>query len=117
LLSEIAQLDYLTTPHLRNFSNFGEGATAILARLKEGSSAVLEAGLCLATAFLLRTGREVGVCLGLVSVEACSLTRTGESCGTVGVSGLLIGEPSKEDTISSITRALCFVELLLLPNP
>jgi len=76
---------------LRNFSNFGEEATTILARFEEGSSAVLEAGPYLDTTFLLRTGREVGVCLGLVSVEACSLSRTGESCGAAGVSGLLMG--------------------------
>ena len=62
-----------------------------MARFEEGSSAVLEAGPYLDTTFLLRTGREVGVCLGLVSVEACSLSRTGESCGAAGVSGLLMG--------------------------
>ena len=56
-----------------------------------GSSAGLGAGPCLEVAFLLRTGREVGVCLerGLVSVDVCSVSRTGESCGTVGVSGFL----------------------------
>ena len=104
-------------PRLRNFSNFDEGATAVLARFEEGSSAVLEAGPCLDTTFLLRTGCEVAVCLGLVSVEACSLSRTGESCDVAGVSGFFVGEPSDEDTISSITGGPCFVELLLLTNP
>jgi len=55
LFSEIA----LIAPRLRNFSNFGDGVTAVLAHLEEGSLAVLEAGLCLATTFLLRIGREV----------------------------------------------------------
>ena len=87
-----------------------------MARFEEGSSAVLEAGPYLDTTFLLRTGREVGVCLGLVLVEACLLSRTGDSYGA-GVFGLLIGEPSEEDTISSITGAPCFLELLLLANP
>jgi len=54
---------------------------------------------------------------GLVSVDACSLPRTGEITGAAGVSGFLMGEPSGEDSISSITRALCFVALLLLTNP
>ena len=105
-------------PLLRNFSNFDEGATAVLGRFKEGSSAVLEAGPGFEVAFLLRTGREVGICLnrGLVSVEACSLARTGETTGAAGVSGSLIGEPSDEDKISSITGGPCFVELLLT-NP
>ena len=51
----------------------------------------------------------MGVCLGLVSVDACSLSRTGESCGTATVSRVLMGDPSDEDTISSITGGLCFV--------
>jgi len=102
---------------LRNFSNFGEGTTADLARLEEGSSAGLDGGLGSVSAFLLRTGHEVGVCLGLVSVEACLLSRTGKSCGTAGVSGLLMREPSEEDRISSITGTPCFVELLLRTNP
>ena len=107
----------LITPSLKNFSNFGEGATSHLARLEEGSSAGLDGGLGYEVAFLLRTGRKVGVCLRPVSVEACSLSRTGKSSGTAGVSGFFIGEPSEEDTISSITGAPCFVELLLRTNP
>jgi len=51
----------------------------------------------------------VGVCLGLVSIDACSLSRTGESCGTVGVSEVLMGDPSDEDTIFSITGEPYFV--------
>ena len=91
---------------MRNFSNLGEGVTEVLALFDEGSSAGLGAGPCLDVAFLLRTGCEVGVCLerGLVSVEACSLSRTSESCGAAGVSGFLMGEPFDEDSISSITR-------------
>jgi len=68
----------LTTPLLRNFSNFGEGVTKGLTLFDEGSSAV-DAGPWLEVALSLRTGREVGVCLerGLVSVDACSLPKTG----------------------------------------
>jgi len=55
--------------------------------------------------------------LELVSVEAYSLSRTGKSCSTAGVSGLLVGELSDEDTISLIIGASCFMELLLLTNP
>jgi len=109
----------LTTPLLRNFSNLGEGATEVLALFDEGSLAGLGAGPCLEVVFLFRTGREVGVCLdrGLVSVDAYSLVRTGETCDFMGVSGFFVGEPSDEDTISSITGGPCFVELLLLTNP
>ena len=91
----------------------------MLALFYEGPSASLGAGPCLEVAFLLRTGREVGVCLdrGLVLVDACSLARIGETCGSVGVSWFFVGEPSDEDTISSITGGSCFVELLLLTNP
>ena len=90
-----------------------------MAFLDEGSSAGLDAGPCLEVALRLRTGRQVGVCLkrGLVSVDACSLSRTGETCGAAGVSGFFMGEPFDEDTISSITGGPCFVELLLLTNP
>jgi len=52
-------------------------------------------------------------CLGLVFVDACSLSRTGESDGTVGVFGVLMGDPSDENKISSITGGPCLVELLL----
>ena len=107
----------LATPRLRNFSNFGEGTTADLTCLEEGSSVGFDGGLGWASAFLLRTGREVGVYLGLVLVEACSLPRTGETAGATGVSGSLIGDPSEKDRISSITRAPYFVELLLHANP
>jgi len=85
--------------------------------LEEGASADLDGGLAFEVTFLLRTGRDVGVCLGLVSVEASSLSRTGKSYGTVGVSGSVMGEPSDEDTISSIIGGACFVELLHLANP
>ena len=89
-----------------------------MALLDEGSSAGLDGGLDLEVAFLFRTGREVGVCLdrGLVSVGACSLLRTGKKCGSGGVSGSLMGEPSGEDSISSITGGPYFMELLLLTN-
>ena len=109
----------LTTPLLRNFTNLDEGVTEVLALFDERASAGLGAGPCLEVAFLLRTSREVGVCLerGLVPVEACSFSRTGEACGEAGVSVFLMGEPSGEDSISSITRGPCFVELLLLANP
>ena len=90
-----------------------------MALFYEGSSADLGAGPCLEVAFLLRTGSEVGVCLerGLISVDVCSLSRTGETYGVAGVSGSLMGEPSDEDSISSITGGPCFVVLLLLTNP
>ena len=103
---------------MRNFSNFGEDATEVLAFFDEGSSPDLEAGPCLEVALRLRTDLEVGVCLekGLVSLDTYSLPRTGETCGSVGVSGFFVGEPSDEDTISSITGGPCFVELLLLTN-
>ena len=64
-----------------------------------------------------RTGLEAGVCFdegGLVSVEACSLPGTGEAYVGVAVSGLFMGEPSGEDSISSITGGPCLVVLLLL---
>jgi len=90
-----------------------------LAFLDEGSAADLDARPCLEVALRLRTGCEVGVCLdrGLVLVDAYSLTRTGETCGFMGVSGFFVGEPSDEDTISSIIGGPCFVELLLLTSP
>jgi len=82
----------------------GEGVTSDLARLAEGFVAGLGEGLYWALAFLFKTDREVGVCLGLVSVDACSLSRTGNIVGgTAGVSGDLMGDPSDEDKISSIT--------------
>ena len=106
----------LTTPLFWNFSNLGEGATSDLARLAEGSAASLGEELCWASAFLFRTGREMGVCLGLFSVDACSLSKIGESCGTAGVFGFLMGDPSDEDKISSITGGPYLVALLLT-NP
>ena len=72
-----------------------------MARLAEGLAAGLGEGLW-SSAFLFRTGQEVSVCFGLVSVEACSLSRTGDSCGTTTFSGVLMGDPSDEDRISSI---------------
>jgi len=94
---------------LRNFSNLGEGATEDFAFLEEGSSADLDVGSCLEVALHLRRGLEVGVYLerGMVSVDACSLLRTGETCGYVGVSGFFVGESSDEDTVSSITGGPC----------
>jgi len=71
-------------------------------------------------AFLLEPGLEAGVCFdvgGLVLAEACSLPRTGEACFEVTVSDLLVGEPSDEDSISSITGGPCLVALLLLEKP
>ena len=71
-------------------------------------------------AFLLEIGREAGVCLdegGLVSVEACSLPGIGEAGVRVVVSGLLMGEPSGENSIFSTTEGPCLVVLLLLTNP
>jgi len=55
----------------------GEGATEVLALFADGSSAGLDGGLGLEVAFLLRTGREVSICLdrGLVLVDAYSLAR------------------------------------------
>ena len=90
-----------------------------MALFNVGPSAGLDRGLGFKVAFLLRTGREIGVSLdrGLVSVNAYSIPRTGETCGSAGVSGSLMGEPSDEDAISSITGGPCFVELLLLTNP
>ena len=88
--------------------------------MDEGSSAGLDVGPCLEVALRLRTSREIGVCLerGLVSIDACSLSRAGETNGAVSVSGFIMGEPSVEaDTISSITGGPCFVELLLLTKP
>ena len=69
--------------------------------------------------FLLGIGREAGVCFdegGLVSVEACSLPRTGKACVGVVVSGLFMGEPSGEDSISSTTGGPCLMVLILLEN-
>ena len=62
-------------------------------------------------AFLLEPGLEEGVfrdfggCGRLDSVEACSTSTTGEACLGVVVSDPFMGEPSGEDTISSITIA------------
>ena len=81
--------------------------------MAEGSVAGLGEGLCWASAFRFRTGQEVGVYLGLVSVEARSLSRTGDSYGTAAVSGVLMDDPSDEDIISSITGGPCLVVLLL----
>jgi len=57
------------------------GDTEDLALLDVGSSVGLVAGPCLEVAFHFRTGRGVGVCFekGLISVEACSLSRISES--------------------------------------
>jgi len=73
----------LTTPLLRNFSNFGKGVTEVVILFYEGSSAELGVGPCFEVTFLLRTGLVVGVHVErtLVSIKAYSLSRTGESCG------------------------------------
>ena len=71
-------------------------------------------------AFLLEPGLEVGVLSGiggLVSVEACSLPGTDETCFKVTVFDLFVGESSGEDSISSITEGPYLVALLLLENP
>jgi len=94
----------LTTPRFWNFYNLREGATSDLACLAEGSPDGLVAGLGCASAFLFRIDREVGVFLGLFSVEACSLSGTGDSCDSAVGAGVLMGNPSDEDKISSITR-------------
>jgi len=115
LLLKISHLNKFppTTPLFRNFSNLGEGATSDLARLAEGSSDGLVAGLGCASAFLFRIGREVGIFLGLFSVDACSLSKTGDFCGTATGSRVLMGDPSDEDRISSITGGPYLVVLLL----
>jgi len=43
---------------------------------------------------------------GLDSVEACLLPRTGEACLRAAVSDPFMGEPSGEDSISSITGGI-----------
>ena len=91
-----------------------------MTRLDVGSSADFAAGPCLEEAFFLGTDREAGVCFdegGLVSVEADSLPGTGEACVGVAVSGFFMGEPSGDDSISSITEGPRLVVLLLLEKP
>jgi len=70
-----------TTPLLRNIANCGEGETEVLTRLDGGSAACFAASPCLEETFLLGIGGETGDCFdgGLVSVEACSILRTGEA--------------------------------------
>jgi len=71
-------------------------------------------------AFLLGAGLEAGVFFddgGLVSVEAYLLAVTSETYFEVAVSDLFMGEPSGENSISSITGGPCLVALLLLENP
>ena len=46
-------------------------------------------------------------------MDACSLSQTGDACGTAADSGVLMGDFSDEDRISSITGGPCLVELLL----
>ena len=91
---------------MRNLSRFDEGRDEALVCLDLGSSAGFAAGPCLEGDFLLEPGLEAGVCFddgGLVSVEACSLLGTCEACFEVAVSDLFVGEPSGENSISSIT--------------
>jgi len=54
---------------------------------------------------------------GWLNSRGLSLSGTGEACVGVVVSGLLMGEPSSEDSISSTTGGPCLVVLLLLVNP
>ena len=74
-------------------------------------------------AFLLEPGLEEGVlrdfggCGGLDSVEACSLPTVGEACLGIAVSEPFVGEPSGENTISSITGGSCLEVLVFLGRP
>jgi len=102
----------------------GEGSVEALALFYLGSSASFATGPCLEACldgtFLLEPGLEEGVCKdfggcgGLDSVEACSLSTTGEACLGVAVSNPFVGEPSGEDIISSITGGSCLEALLFL---
>ena len=105
---------------LRNFSRFGKGRAEVLTCLDLGSLAGFAACSCLVEAFRLGTSLEAGVCFeegGLVLVEAYSLLGTSEACLEVAVSDNFMGEPSGEDSISSITEGPCLVVLLFLENP
>jgi len=102
----------------------GEGNEEVLTLFDLGSSAGFAAGPCLEAylngAFLLEPGLEQGVLSdvgGLVSVEACSLPTTGEACLGAAVSDPFVGEPSGEDTISSITGGPYLEALLFLGRP
>ena len=109
-----------TTLLLRNLARFGEGSDETLSLLDLGSSAGFVTGPCLDGAFLLEPGLETGVLSdvgGLVSVEACLLPGTGEACFEVLFLTFFVGEPSGEDSISSITKGPCLVALLLLEKP
>jgi len=102
-------------------AKFGESVEG-LALFGLISSAAFSAGPCLEAclegAFLLESGLEEGVfrdfggCGGPDSVEACSLSTTGEAYLGVAVSYPFVGEPSGEDTNFSITGG-CYLEALV----
>jgi len=108
-------------------ARFGEGSVEVLALFDLGSSTGFVVGpyleVCLNGAFLLEPDLEEGVfrdfggCGGLDSVEACSLSTTGEACLGVAVSDPFVGEPSGEDTISSIIGGACLEVLVFLGKP
>jgi len=105
----------------------GEGSVKVLVHFDLGSSAgfaartYLEA--CLDGEFVLEPGLEEGVFRdfggggGRDSVEACSLLTIGEACLGAAVLDPLLGEPSGEDTISSITGGSYLKVLVFLGRP
>jgi len=102
----------------------GEGSEEVLTLFYLGSSAGFAAGPCLKAcldgAFLLEPGLEEGVLSdfeGQDSVEACSLPTTDEACLGVAVSDPFVGEPSSEDTISSITGGSYLEALVFFGKP
>jgi len=50
-------------------------------------------------------------------VETCLLPTTGEACLGAAVSDPFVGEPSSEDSISSITGGPCLEALVVLGKP
>ena len=103
----------------------GEGSEEVLTFFYLGSSASFAVGPCLEAgldgAVLLEPGVEEVVlsdfegCGGRDSVGAYSLSTTGEAYLGVAVSKPFVGEPSGEDTISSITGG-CYFEALVFPG-
>ena len=109
---------------LKNLDRLGEGSEEVLTLFYLGVSVGFAARPCLDAyldgAFLLEPGLEEGVLNdvgGLVSVEACSLPTTGKACLGAAVSDPFVGEPSSEDSISSITRDPYLEALVLLGKP
>jgi len=105
---------------LRNLARLGEESEEGLTLLDLGSAAGLVAGLGLDGACLLEPGLEEGVLSyvrGLDLVEACSLPRTSKAFLGAAVSDPFVGEPSGEDSISSITGGPCLVALVFLETP